>query len=137
MKTTAQKNNYTALIHCTLPLMREGFETFLARVPCTFRTEYTDLWGSGVLLKLRILPDIIIIIEHEADADFGLCHKIKLFAPLTPLLVIIPKAPPSYLHYLKHTGADEILIQPFNENELWIAINKLLGPKTTKNEEKK
>lgn len=111
------EKEYKALAHCRLPLIREGFEDYIAQLPFRLKIEYCDLSSDGIMLKLYQTPDIIILLQNEADADYELSYKIKLFASQTPLLVIMPEAPDSYLDYLKSINVDQVLILPFDKDK--------------------
>lgn len=120
------EKEYKALAHCRLPLIREGFEEYITQLPFSLKVEYCDLSSEGIMLKLDQTPDIIILLQNEADADYGLSYKIKLFAPRTPLLIIMPEAPNSYLDYLKSINVDKVLVLPFDKDKFCNAIETLL-----------
>ena len=107
-----EKNAHNVLVHCLSPLLQEGFEYFLASLPINIDACYQDL-SSGLMSKLKPNLDLVILLEDEADADFGLCYKVKLFLTDIPLLIIMPEAPLSYIAYLENMSGVHILAFPF------------------------
>ena len=120
------KQEYKALVHCKIPLIREGLNEYIAQFPCRLVLEYTDLSCEGLLFKISQTPDIVILLANEADTDFTLSYKIKLFAPNIPLLVILPQAPQTYIEYLKEIQVNEILISPFTAEKLHTTLKRML-----------
>lgn len=103
---------HEVLVHCSSSLLQEGFEYFLANLPVKVNASYQDL-SRGLMSKLKPNLDLIILLEDEADADFGLCYKVKLFLIDVPLLIIMPEAPLAYVEYLKSMSSVYVLTSPF------------------------
>ena len=103
---------YKVLVHSPSPLLQEGFEYFLANLPVQIDASYQDL-SKDLMSKLSPNLDLVILLENEADADFGLCYKIKLFLTDVPLLIIMPEAPLSYIAYLENMSGVHVLVSPF------------------------
>lgn len=125
-KINKGKQEYKALVHCKLPLIKEGLNEYIAQAPFRLTVEYSDLSTEGLLFKMSPAPDIIILLANEADTDFTLSHKIKLFAPAIPLLVILPQAPQSYVEYLKGIQVNEILMSPFTTEDFCSVVKRML-----------
>jgi two-component SAPR family response regulator len=108
-----QKKEYEILVHSSLPILREGLEFFFENSPFKVALSYQDLSRD---LMHKIKPDLaaIILLADEADADFGLCHKIRLFSEGTPILIIMPEAPAAYFKYLNEMDDVHLLIEPFD-----------------------
>ena len=117
-----EKNAHNVLVHCLSPLLQEGFEYFLASLPINIDACYQDL-SSGLMSKLKPNLDLVILLEDEADADFGLCYKVKLFLTDIPLLIIMPEAPCSYLAYLESMPSVYVLTSPFTIDK----FNEIMG----------
>lgn len=103
---------HEVLVHCPSFLLQEGFEYFLANLPVKVDASYQDL-SRDLMSKLKPNLDLVILLEAEADADFGLCYKVKLFLTGVPLLIIMPEAPSSYVEYLKCMKDVYVLTSPF------------------------
>lgn len=126
-KINKSKQEYKALVHCKLPLIREGLNEYIAQIPFRLTAEYSDLSSEGLLFKMSQAPDLIVLLANEADTDFTLSHKIKLFAPDIPLLVILPQAPPSYVEYLKEIKVNEVLMSPFTYEDFCSTLKRILN----------
>lgn len=120
------KQEYKALVHCKIPLIKEGLNEYVRQFPFRLVLEYTDLTSEGLLFKMSQTPDVVILLANEADTDFTLSYKIKLFAPEIPLLVILPQVPQSYIEYLKKIQVNEILISPFTSEKLYTTLKGML-----------
>lgn len=125
-KINKSKQEYKALVHCKLPLIKEGLNEYVAQVPFRIVVEYSDLSTEGFLFKMSPAPDLIILLANEADTDFTLSHKIKLFAPDIPLLVVLPQAPQTYVEYLRSIKVNEILISPFTAEDFCSVLKRML-----------
>jgi hypothetical protein len=121
-----KKKKYTLLIHCQLHQIREGFEEYLNFLPFPTSVHYADLKEEGIQSKLRFNPHIIIILLNEADSDFLLPFKVKLFASEIPLLIISPGFPKSYKCYLEEIGVDKIIELPIGKDIVCQAIEKMI-----------
>lgn len=121
-----QKKEYNVLVHCSLPILKEGFESFLENFPLKINASYQDL---SVDLMYKINPDLdaIILLEDEADADFGLCCKVNLFSGGVPMLIIMPEAPIAYIEYLLSMNSVHVLTIPFNVNSFNDAMRLVLN----------
>ena len=106
------KNTHKVLVHCTTPLLQAGLEYFLASLSVKVEASYQDL-SKDLMSKLMPRLDLVVLLETEADADFGLCYKIKLFLTDIPLLIIMPEAPLSYIEYLESMHGVYVLTSPF------------------------
>ena len=104
---------YEVLVHCPSPLLQAGFEYFLASLPVKVDASYQDL-SRDLMSKVKPKLDLVILLEAEADADFGLCSKVKLFIADVPLLIIMPEAPLSYIEYLESMSGVYVLTSPFS-----------------------
>ena len=117
------------LVHCTYPILKDGFEYFLKNLSVKVKTSYQDL-SRNLMDKLNPDFDMIILLEEEADADFGLCYKVKLFLIDVPVLVIIPDAPVAYVKYLESMKDVHVLTSPFTMEgfnkamDLMLCLNK-------------
>ena len=111
-----QKKERNALVHCSLPVLKEGFDSFLENLPVKINVSYQDL-SVDLMYKIKPELDAIILLEDEADADFGLCHKVKLFSQNIPVLLVMPEAPIAYIEYLKNMSGVYILTSPFTAQE--------------------
>ena len=116
-----QTKEYNALVHCSLPVLKEGFESLLESLSAKINVSYQDL-STNLMCKVSPGLDAIILLEDEADADFGLCHKVKMFSYNTPVLLIMPEAPAAYIEYLKSMSGVSILISPFTVQEFCNAM---------------
>ena len=111
-----QKKEHNALVHCSIPVLKEGFESFLEKLPVKINVSYQDL-SMDLMYKIKPELDAIILLEDEADADFGLCHKVRLFSQNIPVLLVMPEAPTAYIEYLKNMSGVYILTSPFTAQE--------------------
>ena len=111
-----QTNEYNALVHCSLPVLKEGFDFFLEKLSIKVDVSYQDL-SIDLMYKIKPNLDAIILLEDEADADFGLCHKVKMFSYDIPVLLIMPEAPVAYITYLKSMSGVFVLTSPFTVQE--------------------
>ena len=111
----SDKYEYKLLVHSRFCQLREGFEEYVRALPFRCNVNCTNLAAEGILFKLRYCPDLIVVLLSEADSDFNLPLKIKLFAPSVPLLLILPRIPVSYRDYLKANGVDRIIQLPMDK----------------------
>lgn len=124
-----ENSKYKILVHCKLHQIKEGFEANIQALPFTTTTKYTDLSEDGILSKLKFLPNLIVILLNEVDSDFTLPLKIKLFAKNTPLLIILPSIPDSYLNFLKKIEVNEIIQLPADREQICKTILNILQSK--------
>ena len=120
------KEEYEVLVHCAFPVLKDGFEYFLKTLPVKMNTSYQNL-SRNLMNKLSPDVDMIILLEEEADADFGLCYKVKLFLADIPVLVIIPEAPVAYVKYLESMKDVHVLTSPFTMEEFSKAMNQMIS----------
>lgn len=121
------------LIHCDLAVLRIGLETFFNGLPFTTEFIYMNLNSSGLLKKCATdLYDFIVVSPSEADEDYMLCLKLKLFMPQIPVIYISSYIPEKYELYLKELGVEIIMDKSFDVNDLERQINKLLCKKEVK-----
>ena len=113
------------LVHSAFPILKDGLEYFLKSYPVKMNAFYEDL-SHGLMNKLRTNLDLIILLEEEADAYFGLCYKVKLFSADVPVLVIIPEAPVAYVKYLESMQGVHVLTSPFTVEKFNKAMNQIL-----------
>lgn len=114
----SDKHEYKLLVHSRFCQLREGFEEYVRALPFRCDVNCTNLAEEGILFKLRYCPDLIVVLLNEADSDFNLPLKIKLFAPSVPLLLILPRIPGSYRDYLVEHGVDRIIQLPMDEADI-------------------
>ena len=125
MKKVKNEIEYDVLVHNAFPILKDGFEYFLKSYTVKMNAFYEDL-SYGLMNKLRTNLDLIILLEEEADADFGLCYKVKLFLADVPILVIIPEAPVAYVKYLESMQGVHVLTSPFTVEKFNKAMNQIL-----------
>lgn len=113
-----QKNDicqYKILVHCRFSQLREGFEEYVRSLPFHCLVNCTNLAEEGILFKLRYRPHLIVVLLSQADSEFNLPLKIKMFASSVPLLLILPRIPISYQSYLSRNGVDRIIQLPMDK----------------------
>lgn len=123
----SDSHEYKLLVHCRFSQLREGFEEYVRSLPFPCQMNCTNLADDGILFKLRYSPHLIVVLLSEADSEFNLPLKIKLFAPDVPLLLILPSIPVAYYDYLKASGVDEIIQLPMNKANICRIITEMFA----------
>jgi len=121
-----KNNKHILLVHYRYPQIREGFDIIARLLPFPVSVKYANLDEDGIIKKLHLKPDAIIILMNEGDSDFNLSFKIKLFATEIPLIVITPPIPDSFRLYLNDIGVNKIIQLPMKECDISNIITRIL-----------
>lgn len=120
------KTEITALVHCETEIEQIGLQQIATHLPFRLSLLFMNLTGSGIRQKISKNPDIIILDMWDADTNYSLPHKIKLFAPHIPLLLLLPEVPESFIYFLRSVMVDKILQKPFSQHAFESAIRQLI-----------